>query len=150
MESFTTTVSTKPLYLQNSYPWAALGNGNALVVDVGGSQGHISIALAQAFPNLSFIVQDRPETIAGAESKIPSEVADRVKFMPHDFFTEQPVAGADVYLLRWIFHNWPDTYCIKILQKLIPALKPGAKILINDSLVPEPGTLPLLAEKEAR
>ena len=39
---------------------------------------------------------------------------------------------------------------MKILQKLIPALKPGARIVINDSLVPEPGTLPLLAEKEAR
>ena len=98
MQSFTTNLSNGPLYLLKGYPWASLGK--ALVVDVGGSQGHISISLAQAIPSLTFIVQDRPETIAGAESKIPAEVGDRVRFMPHDFFTDQPVANADVYLLR--------------------------------------------------
>lgn len=31
-------------------------------------------------------------------------------------------------------------YSIKILQSLIPALKPGARILINDRVLPEPNT----------
>lgn len=41
-----------------------------------------------------------------------------------------------------IFHNWPDKYCIKILRSLIPVLGPGAKIMINDSVMPGLGTLP--------
>ena len=32
-------------------------------IQLGGSNGHASIALAEAFPNLKFIVQDLPDTI---------------------------------------------------------------------------------------
>ena len=131
----------------NSFDWASLDDGT--VVDVGGSSGGVSILLAEEFPALNFVVQDLPEAIEGAADKVPASVADRIKFMAHDFFTDQPVI-AGTYLLRAIFHNWPDAYCIKILQRLIPALKSGAKLVINDSLVPGPGTLPLLAERNIR
>lgn len=69
--------------------------------------------------------------------------------MAHDFLETQPVT-ADVYLFRWVFHNWPDDYCVTILKRLVPALEPGARILINDSLVPEPNTQQLIAEKKPR
>ncbi|KAM0797379.1 O-methyltransferase [Usnea florida] len=150
---FTSAISTlvpsgRPAsFLVESFDWASIGSGT--VVDVGGSSGGVSILLAENFPALDFVVQDLPEAIEGAADKLPASLAHRIKFMTHDFFTDQPVV-ADIYLLRAIFHNWPDTYCIKILQKLIPALKRGAKIVINDSLVPGPGTLPLLAEKNIR
>ena len=43
--------------------------------------------------------------------------------MEHDFFfLEQPVKSADVYLIRWILHDWPNTYAFKILRALVPAL----------------------------
>jgi hypothetical protein len=61
--------------------------------------------------------------------------------MAHDFFTPQPVKHADVYLYRWIFHNWVDDKCIEILRNAIPALKPGARILINDGCLPRPGSV---------
>ena len=64
----------------------------------------------------------------------------RIKFMEYDFFTPQPIKDADVYLYRWIFHNWPDDKCVDILRNAIPAMKPGAKILINDGGLPEPGS----------
>jgi len=59
------------------------------------------------------------------------------------------VKGADVYFFRLIFHDWPDEQCIQILQNLVPALKNGARILICDQLVPEPGTVPTRLEKDA-
>jgi hypothetical protein len=67
--------------------------------------------------------------------------------MLHDFLTPQPVRAA-VYYFRSILHNWPDKYCVKILRALIPVLEPGAKIVINDSIMPGPGTLPW--DREAR
>ena len=70
--------------------------------------------------------------------------------MSHDFFTIQPVKDADVYLFRWIFHNWSDGYCIKILRNLVPALKNGAMIVINDNVLPEPGTMGLWQEERLR
>jgi hypothetical protein len=60
--------------------------------------------------------------------------------MEHDFFTPQAVKNADVYLYRWIFHNWDDEKSISILRNLIPALKKGVKIVVNDGCLPVPGT----------
>lgn len=37
-----------------------------------------------------------------------------------------------------------------IIKALIPALKPGAKVVINDRVVPGRGEAPYLAEREAR
>lgn len=70
--------------------------------------------------------------------------------MAHDFLTEQPVHGADVYFFRWILHNWSDKYCVKILKNLIPALKPGAKVVINDNVLPQPGVLSQWQEERLR
>ena len=70
--------------------------------------------------------------------------------MAHDFFTEQPVRNANVYYFRWIFHNWSDKYAVKILKCLTPALKIGARILINEYCLPEPGAVSYYQEKPMR
>ncbi|KAH9885690.1 S-adenosyl-L-methionine-dependent methyltransferase [Xylariomycetidae sp. FL2044] len=135
-------------YMTDFYPWEEHKNGT--VVDVGGSQGFVSVALARKFPSMSFVVQDLEPVIAGAQAAVPSALSDRVSFMVHDFFTPQPVLGADVYFFRWIFHNWPDKYCMKILRNLVPALKPGARVLISDVVLPGPGEMPKGMELRAR
>jgi hypothetical protein len=84
-------------------------------------------------------VQDLPEVVRDRKSKLPSELSERVTFMAHDFLTEQPVKNADAYFFRWIFHNWSDEYCKKILRNLIPALKKDARVVVNDNCLPEPG-----------
>lgn len=70
--------------------------------------------------------------------------------MAHDFLKEQPVRNADVYFFRFVFHNWSDKYCIQILRNHIPELKKGARIVINDYVLPEPGTLPSHWEEKLR
>ncbi|KAL9105253.1 MAG: hypothetical protein Q9187_008747, partial [Circinaria calcarea] len=136
-----------PRHLVDNYPWASIGEGT--VVDVGGSHGSFSFAIAQAFP-LTCIVQDKPEVLADLATVVPTDLKDRLKFMAHDFFAEQPVHNADVYLFRWIFHDWPDKYSIRILKALIPALKEGARIVIHEYVLPEPGAIPLLQERQLR
>ncbi|KAL9035713.1 MAG: hypothetical protein Q9180_004711 [Flavoplaca navasiana] len=136
--------------LQNSYvlkafDWASLGKGQ--VVDVGGSHGLVSQDIAREFPHLSFVVQDLPNVIKDAKVKLPAELADRVSFMVHDMFTEQPIKDADVYYFRWIFHDWSDKYCVKILRSLIPALKPAARIMFSERCLEPPCTLPLRQER---
>lgn len=121
-----------------------------LLAQVGGSQGFVCVALARKFPSISFIVQDLQPVITEAQANIPSDVESRVSFIAHDFLTQQPVLGADVYFFRWIFHNWSDKYSIKILRSLIPALKPGAKIIISDAVLPGPGEIPKGLEARMR
>ncbi|RAL08036.1 S-adenosyl-L-methionine-dependent methyltransferase [Aspergillus homomorphus CBS 101889] len=120
------------------------------VVDIGGSNGEVSTAIAERYPDVRCIVQDLPDTIAGLAARVPAAVAERVTGMAHDFLTPQPVFGADVYLLRWILHDWSDTYAVKILRNLTPALKPGARVVVNDICIPEPGVLGPKANRDLR
>ncbi|EHK98231.1 putative Sterigmatocystin 8-O-methyltransferase [Glarea lozoyensis 74030] len=136
-------------YTVEGYPWGGLKEG-ATVVDMGGSQGFVSFAIAEKFPALNFIVQDTagmrtPETIG----TVPEALRDRVKLTTHDFFTEQTVV-ADVYFFRWIFHGFSEKYCVEILRKLTPALRKGARVVINDGVLPEPGSVGRVEEKSMR
>ncbi|KAI1400598.1 putative O-methyltransferase [Hypoxylon fuscum] len=140
MRFFTQRPGLEPERVVNGYHWDKIGKGGSgTVVDVGGSHGKICIELARRFSLLSFVVQDLDEPVVrDAERQRPEELADRVRYMVHDFFTEQPIKGADVYFFRAVLHNWSDTYAVKIMQALIPALKLGAKIVLNEPVVPEP------------
>ncbi|KAI1458806.1 S-adenosyl-L-methionine-dependent methyltransferase [Annulohypoxylon moriforme] len=130
-----------------NYDWASLGK--AFVVDVGGSQGHIALEIAKHFSDINLLVQDMGKMVEGAEALVPDELKGQIKFMEHELFATQTVQ-ADVYYFRMVFHNWSDKYCVLILKAQIPALKTGAKILIQDICMPEPAKLPLWKERDLR
>ncbi|KAI8630646.1 putative O-methyltransferase [Xylariaceae sp. FL1651] len=127
--------------LRAAWPWESLGD--VTVIDVGGSSGHTAQYLASLMPTAKFIVQDSNtsalemgrravETLA-ADSSLKS----RISFQEYDFFTPQPVE-ADIYIYRHILHDWNDADSVKILASLLPALKPGARVLISEGIVPAP------------
>ncbi len=133
----------EPAAALDAYDWGALGD--AVVVDVGGSNGAFAASLAEKYELLNVVVQDLPDVIASAHVN-----SARVTLQVHDFFTPQPVHGADIYFLRQILHDWPDAFAMQILQGLVPALKPGARVIINDHCLPAPGTTSRLEEWQAR
>ncbi|TVY85233.1 O-methyltransferase aurJ, partial [Lachnellula suecica] len=141
MKNVTVSEGTKIDHLVNGFDWASLGE--ATVVDVGGSNCHASLSLATTFPQLRLIVQDLPDTIALAQntlSSAPTSVRNRITCQAHNFFTVEPVVGANIYLLRMILHDWADEESISILQNLLPALvaNPSSRLLIMDTVLPVP------------
>ena len=52
--------------------------------------------------------------------------------------------------MRLVLEDWSDKYSKMIFKALIPALKHGAKIVINDRVIPRSGEAPYLVEREAR
>lgn len=138
----------QPESMIEGYDFASFGD--AIFVDIGGSTGYVSIMLARRFPQITCIVQDMPATVKEGKEQLPEDVKERVSFMSHDFWTEQPVKGADIYYFRWVFHDWSDSLSVKILRQLIPALKPGARILINDICIPPPGKMSPYQEQRIR
>ena len=66
--------------------WSPLNTAGATIVDVGGANGHVSMALARAYPNLHFIVQDLEHNIVKARAEIPEDLKGRVDLQVHDFF----------------------------------------------------------------
>ncbi|PQE29668.1 O-methyltransferase family 2 protein [Rutstroemia sp. NJR-2017a BBW] len=93
-----------------------------------GGHGTVSQYLARETKDLEFIIQDLPGTVEAGRKTLPVDLKSRVRFMEHDFFTEQPVREADVYFFRWILHIWSDGYCKKILR----ALEKGGTVLVYE------------------
>lgn len=70
------------------------------------------------------------------------EFESRVDFVQHDYFTPQPVHNASAYFTRQITHNLTDEDTVRFLRGFVPALeasKTGTPMLINDTVIPEPG-----------
>ncbi|KAE8347522.1 S-adenosyl-L-methionine-dependent methyltransferase [Aspergillus arachidicola] len=140
--------------MRNGYDWGSLPAG-AKIVDVGGAAGHISLAIAENFPGLEFVIEDQSPLAGQAEKLIasaPKSVAERVKFLPHDFFQPQPVTtqGADLYIMRYILHDWSDYYAKKILHQIFGAMKKDSKLIIADAVMPPAGFLPRCQEEVLR
>ncbi|KAF3404734.1 O-methyltransferase gsfB [Talaromyces pinophilus] len=131
-------------YLINFYDWASLQD-QAQIVDVGGEPGALAKQLAQQYPSLRVLVQD--DSSRRTHSFKESEASCRI--MAHDMFLPQNVP-ADIYILRWVLHNWADKYAIKILKALVPMLKSGTRVLINEICMPDSGEIPLSKEKNLR
>jgi hypothetical protein len=108
------------------------------------------VALAEAFPSLSFIVQDKPELRTEATiGPVPDHLAHRIRLTAHDCFNPQPEV-ADAYFIRHVFHAFSDKYAVIALKALIPAMRPGARVVVNDYVLPAPKTLGFSEEKAVR
>mmetsp|Transcript_4785 Transcript_4785/g.8680 ORF Transcript_4785/g.8680 Transcript_4785/m.8680 type:complete len:395 (+) Transcript_4785:32-1216(+) len=123
-----------PLILA-AYPWPNKGT----IADIAGGNGHLLRSFVTTSEGVSGIVFDLPSTIATAKSHW--EVGDvmhtdRVKFVAGDFFESVDVV-ADMYVLKWVLHDWPDDRCIKILSNIRAAAPKGSCVVIIDMLVPE-------------
>ncbi|RMZ83963.1 hypothetical protein DV737_g1338, partial [Chaetothyriales sp. CBS 132003] len=96
--------------------------------------------LSKAYPDLRFVVQDRaPVAKQGQELWLKEKpdliTSGRVKFLAHDFFTKNPVEGADIYFLRYIIHDWSDEYCVRILSAVRQSMAPHSRVLICDQVM---------------
>lgn len=54
----------------------------------------------------------------------------------------QPVRQADVYFYRAIFKDRSQKYALEILHKLVPALKPVAKVAVAEYIISSPDEVP--------
>ncbi|KAF7782907.1 hypothetical protein Agabi119p4_2283 [Agaricus bisporus var. burnettii] len=124
----------------HDFPWDQLLQG-AIVCDVGGGVGNISIQLAKSYPSLRVVLQDRPRQLKVAEEKTwpelcPKAISEhRIEFIPLDFFQESPKQNCDIYYLKNILHDWNDVDCIMILKNVKGAMGSSSRILIHEFVV---------------
>jgi len=124
----------------SGFDWTSLPDGST-IIDVGGGLGTVSMAIAKHVPGVSLIVQDRASVVAEGEkhwnATFPEAIeSGRVKFMAHDFFSEQPIKDASVFLLRNVLHDWADSLVKDILKRLREAATSETKLIVIDSIIP--------------
>ncbi|KAJ7161036.1 O-methyltransferase [Mycena filopes] len=124
-------------WVLQGFNWSSLPDGT-LIVDVGGGIGSISLDIAKGNPQLRFVIQDK------------AAVAQE---------GEEPVTDADVYLLRFICHDWSDSYTRRILKHLRDAAQSSTKLIVIERIIPFvcgedtayqhiPGAVPAIASPE--
>ena len=107
------------------------------VTDIGGADGQMLIGILEAHPHLRGTVFDLgyAQSIF-EENRTDRACADRLSFIEGSFFGPIP-PGSDLYMMKWIIHDWDDANAVKILTNCRDAMGPQARLLIIDRVVPE-------------
>jgi hypothetical protein len=116
--------------------------GVRLAVDVGGASGDLLHDLMKVNPELRGVVLDlprvAPDALAAAER---AGLAGRLEVASGDFFEEVPADG-DLYLLRYVLHDWDDDDCVRILQNCRKVMAPWARVVVLEMILGTMGEEP--------
>ena len=113
-----------------AYPWGALEH----VLDVGGGNARLLIAILRAHGDLRGTVIDLAGPVARAEEAIISAgLGHRAGTQVGSFFDALP-AGAGGYVLSGVLHNWDDEDAVRILQRCADAASETGKVLVVDHI----------------
>ncbi|EIW80789.1 S-adenosyl-L-methionine-dependent methyltransferase [Coniophora puteana RWD-64-598 SS2] len=124
------------LTVLHAFPW----QNYTSVCDIGAGVGTVALHLARKFPNLKITLQDREEVVGHAidhwAKAYPEAVSEkRVDFVPIDFLVGTPIEGCELYYLRFILHDWPDSDAQLILNNVRKTMGPNSRLLLHDYVV---------------
>lgn len=104
------------------------------VVDVGGGAGVLLAAILRRNPNTRGVLFDLDHVAQAARSAVEPQIAARCEFKGGDFFQSVPTGG-DVYVLKYIIHDWEDGRSREILSNCRKAMAPKARLLLVEELL---------------
>lgn len=109
----------------------------SVIADIAGGYGHTLAAILQANPQARGILFDAPDVLEDAPAQLEADgVSDRVELVAGDFHEAVP-AGADLYLLKHVIHDWDDERARGILANVRDAMGEDGRILIADVVLTE-------------
>ncbi|MFI9403521.1 methyltransferase [Nocardia sp. NPDC052316] len=107
------------------------------LVDVGGGEGALLTEILRRAPRSTGILFDLPEVLASAPGRLAElGLTDRCAIEAGSFFDAVP-QGGDAYLLKHILHDWTEDDAGRILTTVRAAMKPDARLVIIELVVPE-------------
>lgn len=106
------------------------------VIDVGGGDGSLLIALLQAHPTMKGVLFDLPHVAPKAKKRLAeADLASRCEVMAGNAFTSVP-GGGDAYILSRVLNSWDDERAIAILRSCHRAMESHAKLLLVERVLP--------------
>jgi SAM-dependent methyltransferase len=117
------------------------------VIDIGGGYGQFLASILDQQPKANGVLFDLPTLISDVAKKgALARYGDRVETSGGDFFESVPVGG-DLYLLKFILHDWDDDHSVKILRNVRRAIARDGKLAVVEIVLPphnEPHIGPLV------
>ncbi len=115
-------------------------SGVGTLADIGGGAGSKLAGILRGYPTLRGLLFDLPHVVERARPMLEAAgLSERCDVQGGDFFERIP-AGADVYALGHIIHDWDDTRAGLILDNLRRAMSSGARILLVEFVLPHAGS----------
>jgi len=111
-------------------------SGAGTIVDVGGGRGALLAAVLRAQPSARGVLFEIESVAAAARPLLAAAgLADRCEVVAGDMFAAVP-AGGDVYLLKWVLHDWDDERALAILRNCRAAMTASARLLVIERVLP--------------
>jgi precorrin-6B methylase 2 len=106
------------------------------IVDVGGASGTIIASILEGNPGARGTIVELPHVAPQARTAIAARgLASRCAVVEGDFFRSVP--EADIYLLKWIIHDWDDEQSIQILTNCARSLRANGRVILVECVLPE-------------
>lgn len=107
------------------------------IVDIGGGNGSLLAAILGQATGARGAILDIPAVIALAREHLADTmVASRIKLIEGDLLSGPYPAGADIYLLSNIIHDWNDDVAGIILGHCAAAMRPDSILLLLEEIMP--------------
>jgi hypothetical protein len=124
------------------YPWEEVAEKT--VIDIGGGSGSLIVALLRKYKtmrggifDLKSVIDHIGDFFYQQDGKF-ADVAGQMQkenLIAGDFFKE--VHKSEVYIMKWVLHDWNDEDSIKILRNIRKAIIPGpaSRLIILESIL---------------
>ena len=107
-------------------------SGAGLIADIGGGNGATLRHILAKAPHARGLIYDRDDVINALTS---ADLMDgRITAKSGSFFQRVP-AGADIYLLVKVLHDWSDPDCVKILRACRAAIGSSSLLLVCEQIL---------------
>ena len=105
------------------------------IVDIGGADGRLIVALLTQHPRPHGVVFDLPKTVAEAREVIEEAgLSGRCETAQGSYYDGVP-AGGDAYILKSVLHDCSDEQSREILRNIRQAMAPGGCVLIIEGIM---------------
>lgn len=107
------------------------------IVDIGGGNGAFLMAVLDKAPQAKGIVFDEEYVVDETLKKIEEQGLSKKCSVSAGNFFEAVTAGADLYLMKHVLHDWNDEQSEQILMNCSKAMHENSKILVIEAVIPK-------------
>jgi len=132
-EAMTNLTQMANMGIVHSYDFAPF----SFAIDIGGGHGGLLSSVLEGHPKARGMIFDLPTVIdEAAAGDAVTRYRGRLETSAGDFFEKVP-SGGDLYLLKFILHDWDDDRCVTILSNIRKAMSPSGRLAVIEIVLPE-------------
>lgn len=107
------------------------------IVDVGGGNGALLMAVLNKAPQARGIVFDEEYVVAETKKHLTAKGFENICRVEAGSFFDKVPSGVDAYLMKMVLHDWNDEQCLQILSNCSKAMNADSKLLVIEAVIPK-------------